>query len=90
MNNISIMFYKTMKKGIEAAKGITDPEKKASVYAQYAIALASTGLVEIGEDSEIELDAPAKEEAKKDLEHKYERWEYLNEIAEAIEEYNNN
>ena len=31
-----------------------------------------------------------KEEAKKDLEHKYERWEYLNEIAEAIEEYNNN
>ena len=31
-----------------------------------------------------------KEEAKKELEHKYERWEYLNEIAEAIEEYNNN
>jgi len=28
-----------------------------------------------------------KEEAQKELEHKYERWEYLNEIAEAIEEY---
>jgi ABC transport system ATP-binding/permease protein len=31
-----------------------------------------------------------KEEAQKDLENKYERWEYLNEIAEAIEEYKNN
>lgn len=28
-----------------------------------------------------------KEEAQKELENKYERWEYLNEIAEAIEEY---
>lgn len=28
-----------------------------------------------------------KEELQKELEHKYERWEYLNEIAEAIEEY---
>ena len=31
-----------------------------------------------------------KEDTKKELEHKYERWEYLNEIAEAIEEYKNN
>ncbi|BCZ46750.1 ABC transporter ATP-binding protein [Clostridium gelidum] len=31
-----------------------------------------------------------KEDAKKELENKYERWEYLNEIAEAIEEYKNN
>jgi len=31
-----------------------------------------------------------KEEAQKELEHKYERWEYLNEIAEAIEEYKAN
>lgn len=31
-----------------------------------------------------------KEEAQKELEHKYERWEYLNEIAEAIEEYKTN
>lgn len=31
-----------------------------------------------------------KDEAKKELEHKYERWEYLNEIAEAIEEYKSN
>ena len=28
-----------------------------------------------------------KEDLQKELEHKYERWEYLNEIAEAIEEY---
>jgi len=31
-----------------------------------------------------------KEECQKELEHKYERWEYLNEIAEAIEEYKTN
>ena len=31
-----------------------------------------------------------KEEAQKELENKYERWEYLNEIAEAIEEYKAN
>ena len=31
-----------------------------------------------------------KEEAQGELEHKYERWEYLNEIAEAIEEYKAN
>lgn len=31
-----------------------------------------------------------KEEVQAELEHKYERWEYLNEIAEAIEEYKNN
>lgn len=31
-----------------------------------------------------------KEILQKDLEFKYERWEYLNEIAEAIEEYKNN
>jgi len=31
-----------------------------------------------------------KEESQKELEHKYERWEYLNEIAEAIEEYKTN
>lgn len=30
-----------------------------------------------------------KEEAQKDLENKYERWEYLSGIAEAIEEYQN-
>ncbi|WP_297423884.1 ABC-F family ATP-binding cassette domain-containing protein [Clostridium sp.] len=31
-----------------------------------------------------------KEEVQKELDNKYERWEYLNEIAEAIEEYKNN
>jgi ATP-binding cassette subfamily F protein uup len=31
-----------------------------------------------------------KELSQKELEHKYERWEYLNEIAEAIEEYKTN
>jgi len=31
-----------------------------------------------------------KDEAQKALEHKYERWEYLNEIAAAIEEYKAN
>ena len=31
-----------------------------------------------------------KEEIEKQLEFKYERWEYLNEIAEAIENYKNN
>jgi len=31
-----------------------------------------------------------KEEAQKELEHKYERWEYLNEISEAIEDYKTN
>ena len=31
-----------------------------------------------------------KEEAEKELEQKYERWEYLNEIAAAIEEYKAN
>jgi ATP-binding cassette subfamily F protein uup len=31
-----------------------------------------------------------KEAAEKDLEEKYERWEYLNEIATAIEEYKAN
>ncbi|AWK52062.1 ABC transporter [Clostridium beijerinckii] len=31
-----------------------------------------------------------KEMAQKELENKYERWEYLNEIAAAIEEYNEN
>ena len=31
-----------------------------------------------------------KEETQGELEHKYERWEYLNEIAEAIEEYKAN
>jgi len=31
-----------------------------------------------------------KEEAQKELEDKYKRWEYLNEIAEAIEEYKAN
>jgi len=31
-----------------------------------------------------------KEVTQKELEHKYERWEYLNEIAAAIEEYNEN
>ncbi|MDR3598857.1 ABC-F family ATP-binding cassette domain-containing protein [Clostridium sp.] len=31
-----------------------------------------------------------KDILQKDLEFKYERWEYLNEIAEAIEEYKNN
>lgn len=30
-----------------------------------------------------------KEELQKELDNKYERWEYLNEIAEAIEEYQN-
>ena len=31
-----------------------------------------------------------KEEAQKELEQKYERWEYLNEISEAIEDYKTN
>ncbi|MBW6409523.1 ABC transporter ATP-binding protein [Clostridium weizhouense] len=31
-----------------------------------------------------------KEQIQQELEHKYERWEYLNEIAAAIEEYNLN
>ncbi|OOM74033.1 putative ABC transporter ATP-binding protein [Clostridium puniceum] len=31
-----------------------------------------------------------KEDLQKELEHKYERWEYLNEIAEAIEQYKRN
>ena len=31
-----------------------------------------------------------KEETQNMLDEKYERWEYLNEIAEAIEEYKTN
>ncbi|NRZ87622.1 putative nucleic acid-binding Zn-ribbon protein [Clostridium beijerinckii] len=31
-----------------------------------------------------------KEEVQSELDNKYERWEYLNEIAEAIEEFKNN
>lgn len=31
-----------------------------------------------------------KEETQSMLDEKYERWEYLNEIAEAIEEYKSN
>ena len=31
-----------------------------------------------------------KEELQEALDHKYERWEYLNEIAEAIEAYKAN
>ena len=31
-----------------------------------------------------------KEKTQSMLDEKYERWEYLNEIAEAIEEYKNN
>ena len=31
-----------------------------------------------------------KEKLEKELEHKYERWEYLNDLAQKIEEQKNN